>query len=96
MSLKCTDLDSVFRFQQEKVADRRFTMAAKHLDDIEVEISWFSGAWFLSLFVNVLPWESGKPSLNSQFYAHELYVIQTLIHGLIWCRSVEGLGRASI
>ncbi|XP_024359488.1 uncharacterized protein [Physcomitrium patens] len=31
---------------------------ADHLKAVDVEVSWFSGAWFLSIFVNVLPWES--------------------------------------
>ncbi|KAG0504523.1 hypothetical protein KC19_N023900 [Ceratodon purpureus] len=30
---------------------------ARKLEILDVEISWFSGAWFLSIFVNVLPWE---------------------------------------
>jgi hypothetical protein len=34
-------------------------MAAAHLDSLGVQVAWVSGPWFLSIFVNVLPWESG-------------------------------------
>ncbi len=36
-----------------------FIMAATHLDSLGVQVAWVSGPWFLSIFVNVLPWESG-------------------------------------
>ncbi|KAG0568428.1 hypothetical protein KC19_6G018900 [Ceratodon purpureus] len=35
----------------------RLPKLAKHLETVDVEISWFTGSWFLSIFVNVLPWE---------------------------------------
>lgn len=28
-----------------------------HLDMLGVQVTWVSGPWFLSVFVNVLPWE---------------------------------------
>ena len=34
-------------------------MAATHLGSLGVEVAWVSGPWFLSIFVNVLPWETG-------------------------------------
>uniref|UniRef100_N1R3Z9 TBC1 domain family member 8B n=1 Tax=Aegilops tauschii TaxID=37682 RepID=N1R3Z9_AEGTA len=32
--------------------------AANHLDYLGVEVAWVTGPWFLSIFTNVLPWES--------------------------------------
>lgn len=29
-----------------------------HLDSLGVAVNWVSAPWFLSVFVNVLPWES--------------------------------------
>ena len=34
--------------------------AVNHLDYLGVQVAWISGPWFLSIFVNMLPWESGK------------------------------------
>jgi hypothetical protein len=32
-----------------------------HLDYLGVQVAWVTGPWFLSIFMNMLPWESGKP-----------------------------------
>ncbi|XP_052730637.1 uncharacterized protein LOC108320239 isoform X1 [Vigna angularis] len=32
--------------------------AVNHLDYLGVQVPWISGSWFLSIFVNVIPWES--------------------------------------
>lgn len=34
--------------------------AVNHLDYLGVQVTWISGAWFLSIFINMLPWESGE------------------------------------
>jgi hypothetical protein len=34
--------------------------AVNHLDYLGVQVAWISGPWFLSIFVNMIPWESGK------------------------------------
>lgn len=34
--------------------------AANHLDYLGVQVAWVTGPWFLSIFVNMLPWESGQ------------------------------------
>jgi hypothetical protein len=36
-----------------------------HLDNLGVQVAWVCGPWFLSIFVNVLPWESGVCSTYS-------------------------------
>ncbi|CAL2267884.1 unnamed protein product [Prunus armeniaca] len=33
-------------------------MAVNHLDYLGVQVAWFTGPWFLSIFVNMIPWES--------------------------------------
>ncbi len=43
-------------------------MAATHLDSLGVQVAWVSGPWFLSIFVNVLPWESGVYSQPFLFF----------------------------
>jgi hypothetical protein len=40
-------------------------MAVTHLDNLGVQVAWVCGPWFLSIFVNVLPWESGVCSTYS-------------------------------
>ncbi|XP_020204600.1 GTPase-activating protein gyp3 isoform X1 [Cajanus cajan] len=32
--------------------------AVNHLDYLGVQVAWISGPWFLSIFVNIIPWES--------------------------------------
>jgi hypothetical protein len=31
-----------------------------HLDYLGVQVAWVTGPWFLSIFMNMLPWESGQ------------------------------------
>jgi hypothetical protein len=40
-------------------------IAANHLNYLGVEIAWVTGPWFLSIFVNMLPWESGQVSYHT-------------------------------
>lgn len=37
-----------------------FLLAASHLESLGVQVTWITGPWFLSVFINVLPWESGE------------------------------------
>lgn len=37
---------------------RHFPRLASHLDTLGVQVAWVTGPWFLSIFVNILPWES--------------------------------------
>lgn len=34
--------------------------AVNHLDYLGVQVAWISGPWFLSIFVNIIPWECGE------------------------------------
>lgn len=34
--------------------------AVNHLDYLGVQVAWVTGPWFLTIFMNMLPWESGQ------------------------------------
>lgn len=42
----------------EELVRERFPKLVNHLDYLGMQVAWISGPWFLSIFVNVLPWES--------------------------------------
>ncbi|KAG6497456.1 hypothetical protein ZIOFF_045356 [Zingiber officinale] len=42
----------------EELARERFHKLVNHLDHLGVLVAWVTGPWFLSIFVNILPWES--------------------------------------
>ncbi|KAL2623884.1 hypothetical protein R1flu_008129 [Riccia fluitans] len=42
----------------EDLVREHFPRLVNHLDSLGVRVAWVSGPWFLSIFVNVLPWES--------------------------------------
>ncbi|CAN6471059.1 unnamed protein product [Victoria cruziana] len=42
----------------EELVRERFPKLVNHLDYLGVEVAWVTGPWFLSVFVNMLPWES--------------------------------------
>ncbi|XP_042941947.1 ecotropic viral integration site 5 protein homolog isoform X2 [Carya illinoinensis] len=42
----------------EDLMRERFPKLVNHLDYLGVQVAWISGPWFLSIFVNMLPWES--------------------------------------
>ncbi|XP_039066063.1 EVI5-like protein [Hibiscus syriacus] len=42
----------------EELMRERFPRLATHLDYLGVQVTWISAPWFLSIFVNMLPWES--------------------------------------
>lgn len=42
----------------EEVVRERFPKLAKHTDILGVQVTWVTGPWFLSIFINMLPWES--------------------------------------
>ncbi|KAK1421256.1 hypothetical protein QVD17_23448 [Tagetes erecta] len=42
----------------EELVRERFPKLVNHLDFLGVQIAWVSGPWFLSIFMNMLPWES--------------------------------------
>ncbi|PKA63285.1 hypothetical protein AXF42_Ash017753 [Apostasia shenzhenica] len=42
----------------EELVLERFPKLFNHLNYLGVEMAWITGPWFLSIFVNMLPWES--------------------------------------
>ncbi|GLT47859.1 hypothetical protein SLA2020_215190 [Shorea laevis] len=42
----------------EELMHERFPKLVHHLDYLGVQVAWISGPWFLSIFINMLPWES--------------------------------------
>ncbi|XP_020591844.1 uncharacterized protein LOC110032524 isoform X2 [Phalaenopsis equestris] len=42
----------------EELVRGRFPKLSNHLDFLGVDVAWITGPWFLSIFVNMLPWES--------------------------------------
>ncbi|PKU76519.1 hypothetical protein MA16_Dca001123 [Dendrobium catenatum] len=42
----------------EELVRDRFPKLSNHLDYLGVDVAWITGPWFLSIFVNMLPWES--------------------------------------
>ncbi|MBA0871557.1 hypothetical protein Goshw_027467 [Gossypium schwendimanii] len=43
----------------EELVRERFPKLVNHLDYLGVQVAWVTGPWFLSIFMNMLPWESG-------------------------------------
>ncbi|KAI4369191.1 hypothetical protein MLD38_017666 [Melastoma candidum] len=41
----------------EELTRERFPKLVNHLDFLGVQVTWISGPWFLSIFINMLPWE---------------------------------------
>ncbi|KAG9453720.1 hypothetical protein H6P81_006624 [Aristolochia fimbriata] len=42
----------------EEIVHEKFPKLVNHLDFLGVQVAWVTGPWFLSIFVNMLPWES--------------------------------------
>ncbi|XP_050379480.1 uncharacterized protein LOC126796800 [Argentina anserina] len=42
----------------EELAREKFPKLVNHLDYLGVQVTWIIGPWFLSIFVNMIPWES--------------------------------------
>ncbi|KAK6929243.1 Rab-GTPase-TBC domain [Dillenia turbinata] len=42
----------------EELVCERFPKLVNHLDYLGVQVAWVTGPWFLSIFMNILPWES--------------------------------------
>ncbi|XP_016649264.1 PREDICTED: ecotropic viral integration site 5 protein homolog isoform X2 [Prunus mume] len=42
----------------EELMREIFPKLVNHLDYLGVQVAWFTGPWFLSIFVNMIPWES--------------------------------------
>lgn len=111
-NLVCPWLISVFIlvgcFPHRNKSNCRFLLvhpfaAVYHLEYLGMQVAWISGPWFLSIFVNVLPWESGKVlvlciNFSSNVTVHVLvknYLITLLPMGY-FTSSSPSLGCASL
>ncbi|KAL6545296.1 hypothetical protein OROGR_009170 [Orobanche gracilis] len=43
----------------EELVREKFPKLVNHLDYLGVQVAWVTGPWFLTIFMNMLPWESG-------------------------------------
>ncbi|MBA0677424.1 hypothetical protein Goari_018834 [Gossypium aridum] len=50
--------DTVDQLVFEELMRERFPKLVNHLDYLGVQVAWISTPWFISIFVNMLPWES--------------------------------------
>lgn len=48
----------VDQFVFEELVRERLPKLVNHLDYLGVQVAWVTGPWFLSIFMNMLPWES--------------------------------------
>ncbi|KAH7306596.1 hypothetical protein KP509_22G021200 [Ceratopteris richardii] len=42
----------------EELVHHHFPRLSSHLDALGLQVAWITGPWFLSIFINILPWES--------------------------------------
>ncbi|KAI5059405.1 hypothetical protein GOP47_0025724 [Adiantum capillus-veneris] len=52
----------------EELVRLHFPRLMTHLDTLGLQVAWISGPWFLSIFVNILPWESVLRVWDVLFY----------------------------
>ncbi|KAK6136208.1 hypothetical protein DH2020_030040 [Rehmannia glutinosa] len=49
-----------------------------HLDYLGVEVAWVTGPWFLTIFMNMLPWESGPALVTTKDAGDAVTLLQSL------------------
>nr|XP_023893316.1 rab GTPase-activating protein 1-like isoform X2 [Quercus suber] len=62
----------------EELMRERFPKLVNHLDYLGVQVAWISGPWFLSIFVNMLPWESGPALVTTKDAGDAITLLQSL------------------
>ncbi|KAL5219191.1 hypothetical protein ABZP36_019875 [Zizania latifolia] len=62
----------------EEVVRERFPKLAKHMDFLGVQVAWVTGPWFLSIFINMLPWESGPALVTTKDSGDAITLLQSL------------------
>ncbi|KAG1365709.1 hypothetical protein COCNU_12G007090 [Cocos nucifera] len=63
----------------EELVRERFPKLVKHLDYLGVQVAWVTGPWFLSIFVNMLPWESGPALVTTKDAGDAVTLLQSLV-----------------
>ncbi|KAG6516906.1 hypothetical protein ZIOFF_020281 [Zingiber officinale] len=59
----------------EDLVRERFPKLVNHLDYLGVQVAWVTGPWFLSIFVNMLPWESGQVLFDVIYNKMSVFII---------------------
>ncbi|KAL4605270.1 hypothetical protein ACB092_09G017300 [Castanea dentata] len=62
----------------EELMRERFPKLVNHLDYLGVQVAWISGPWFLSIFVNMIPWESGPALVTTKDAGDAITLLQSL------------------
>ncbi|KAL8511517.1 hypothetical protein ACS0TY_018063 [Phlomoides rotata] len=44
----------------DELVRENFPKLVNHLDYLGVQVAWVTSPWFLTIFMNMLPWESGE------------------------------------
>ncbi|CAH8267709.1 unnamed protein product [Arabidopsis lyrata] len=69
----------------EELLRERFPKLVHHLDFLGVQVACVTGPWFLSIFINMLPWESGQFSeCGMCFYLKEIVLCFSEQHSHWW------------
>ncbi|KAB1208001.1 hypothetical protein CJ030_MR7G002563 [Morella rubra] len=63
----------------EELMRERFPKLVNHLDCLEVQVAWISRPWFLSIFVNMLPRESGLALVTTRDAGDAITLLQSLV-----------------
>lgn len=67
-----------------------YSVAVNHLDYLGVQVQWITGPWFLSVFMNVLPWESGHDLYLVMLYSYiYMYNIMMVENSSKFCTSLR-------
>ncbi|KAG2618708.1 hypothetical protein PVAP13_3NG079757 [Panicum virgatum] len=62
----------------EDLVREKFPKLANHLDYLGLQVAWVTGPWFLSIFTNVLPWESGPALVTTKDAGDAVTLLQSL------------------
>ncbi|KAG1339162.1 TBC1 domain family member 8B [Cocos nucifera] len=62
----------------EELVREKFPKLVHHLDYLGVQVAWVTGPWFLSIFTNMLPWESGPAVMTTKDAGDAVTLLQSL------------------
>ncbi|KAE8654292.1 Run and tbc1 domain containing 3 [Hibiscus syriacus] len=57
----------------------RYPKLVNHLDYLGVQVAWICAPWFLSIFINTLPWESGAALITTKDAGDAINLLQSLV-----------------
>ncbi|RWW75837.1 hypothetical protein BHE74_00016104, partial [Ensete ventricosum] len=65
-------------YSEEMIESQVICHCMNHLDYLGVQVAWVTGPWFLSIFVNMLPWESGPAIVTTKDAGDAVTLLQSL------------------